>query len=219
VNVVRDPFTAVQSGDLNALREMLHGEPGLAVARDGQGLSILLFAAYRGNQEAVNLLIAADQPLDIFEATIAGRDARVAELLAQDPALARAWSSDGFTALHYAAFFGQPEAARRLLAHGAGVNERSRNGFNVMPLHSAVAGQHIAVSELLVSHGADVNERQEAGFTPLHAAAQHGDRAHIDLLLAHGADRTARLENGQTAAEVATANGHPELADLLAGER
>ena len=44
-------------------------------------------------------------------------DGRLAELLAGDPGLARAWSADGFTALHYAAFFGG-EAVARLLSIG-----------------------------------------------------------------------------------------------------
>jgi len=41
------------------------------------------------------------------------------ELLAEDPELVDAMSGDGFTPLHLAAFFGQADAVRLLLARGA----------------------------------------------------------------------------------------------------
>ena len=46
------------------------------------------------------------------------------ELIDAEPELARNWSADGFTPLHYAAFFGQEDAARILLERGAEVRGR-----------------------------------------------------------------------------------------------
>ncbi len=48
-----------------------------------------------------------------------GRTARVAEWLDRDPGLLNARSSDGFSPLGLAAFFGQTETVRLLLARGA----------------------------------------------------------------------------------------------------
>ena len=57
-------------------------------------------------------------------------------------ALTGAWSDDGFTALHYACFFGTPEAAAVLLDAGAAIDEPSRNDMGVRPINAAAAGQH-----------------------------------------------------------------------------
>jgi ankyrin repeat protein len=84
-----------------------------------------------------------------------------------------------------------------------------------MPLHSAVAGQHLAISQLLIEHGADVNAVQADDFTPLQEAAQNGQIAMIDLLLDHGADCHAANQQGQTAYDIAQAHGHAEAAARL----
>jgi uncharacterized protein len=141
---------------------------------------------------------------------------RLAELLAADASLARAWSADGYTALHFSAFFGQPEAARLLLEAGADANVASRNAMAVLPLNSAAAGGHVGIARLLVDHGADVNARTHLGFTPLHAAAEHGDDELAALLIDRGADRSARTERGESPADAAARTGHHALAERLA---
>jgi len=73
-------------------------------------------ALYGGDDETARRLAETGE-LDIFEAASLGDVARLADLLAGDPALALTRSDDDFTPLHYAAFFDGPEAAR-LLAKG-----------------------------------------------------------------------------------------------------
>ena len=97
-------------------------------------------------------------------------------------------SSDGFTPLHLASFFGAPAAAALLLDHGADVEAVSDNEMRVRPLHSAAAGGDRAIVELLLARGADPNSTQRHGFTPLHAAIERKDQAMVDALLAAGAD-------------------------------
>ena len=60
--------------------------------------------------------------------------------------------------------------------------------MRVQPLHGAAAGRHIEVCRLLIASGADVNATQQHDFTPLHAAAQHGDNELVELFLSAGAD-------------------------------
>jgi ankyrin repeat protein len=62
-----------------------------------------------------------------------------------------------WTALHLAAFFGQLEAATRLLEAARRLTAVSRNPLANTPLHAAVAGGHSDVSVLLIARGADVN--------------------------------------------------------------
>lgn len=184
-------------------------------ARDKQGLSPAMRALYRGELEDATRLIPDDP--NVFEAAAFGLTGRLQELLGAEPALASAFSGDGFTALHLAAFMGHPEAVRSLLEGGAHANAvaRSEEIGPVQPLHSAAAARQLECAGLLVEHGADVNARQTAGFTPLHAAAANGDVELARLLLAAGADSTARKDDGQTPADLAAERGHGEVLDLL----
>ncbi len=54
------------------------------------------------------------------------------------------------------------------------------------------------IIEMLVDHGADVNAAQQAGFTPLHEAAQSGNLQAAILLLSHGAKINVKADNGKT---------------------
>jgi ankyrin repeat protein len=195
---------------------LLAATPDLATVRNAAGLSPVLYASYRGRGDLVPILRATDAALDIFDASAAGDSARVRQLLDENPDEARAYTPDGFTALHFVAFFsGDPESAALLLDRGADVNAVARNPMRVTPLHSAAAGRHIAVARLLITRSADVNATQEGGFTALHAAAQNGDTELADALLAHGADPLCVTTDGRTAADFAVAAGHTALAARL----
>jgi uncharacterized protein len=154
------------------------------------GIGPILGALYKGDWEEAEQLEAEAESLDVFEAAALGRADRLEELLREDPDLARSWSPDGFNALHYAAFFGSPEAVRALVAAGADLEAPSRNqefAPEARPLHSAVAAGRMDNAEALLEAGADPNARQHGGFTPLMEAEQRGDFDTAELLIQHGA--------------------------------
>jgi uncharacterized protein len=184
-------------------------------ARDEQGLSPSMHALYRGKIAEAKSLVP-DEP-NVFEAAAFGLTGRLGDLLDGEPALARAFSGDGFTALHLAAFMGHPDAARLLLKRGADPNAvaTSEQIGPVQPLHSAAATRQLDCARLLVEHGADVNARQARGYTPLHEAAANGDVELARLLLEAGADRSARKEDGQTPTDLAAERGHDDLLNIL----
>ena len=107
-------FTAIQAGDVEAVRALVKAEPGLASARDERGISAVRHARYRMNDELVEVLLATEPELDVFDAAALGRDRRLREHLDREPALATATSGDGGTALHLAAFFGTLDGIRLL---------------------------------------------------------------------------------------------------------
>ena len=210
-----DIFDAITSGDVDRVRALVAEDSGVAAARNADGLSAVTLARYHGRDDMVDVLLGGEPELDMFEAAAVGRTERVRELVERDPALVSALSPDGFTALHFAAFFGHPDIARLLVERGADVNAVARNPMHVMPLHSAAAARQLEIARLLVDHGADVNAAQERGFTPLHEAAQNGDVELARLLLEHGAHRDAAAEDGRRAPDFAAAGGHDEVLELL----
>lgn len=209
-------FELIEAGDVAGLRALLEADPSLAASRRADGTSAILWARYQFELDAVQALLAANPPLDAFEAAAIGQTPDLREALSRDPGLATAYAPDGFTALGLASFFGHLEAVEMLLSAGARVNDASRNEMRVAPLHSALAGGHTEIVERLLAAGADVNAVQADGFTPLHEAAQNGDQPMAERLLAAGADLAARLDDGSTPADSARRAGHVALADWLA---
>jgi ankyrin repeat protein len=154
------------------------------------GIGPILEALYKGDREQAEQLAGEAESLDVFEAAALGRAERLEELLREDPDLARSWSPDGFTALHYAAFFGTSAAVRALVAAGADLEAPSENqefAPEARPLHSAVAAGRMDNAEALLKAGADPNAKQHGGFTPLMEAEQRGDFDVAELLIRYGA--------------------------------
>lgn len=227
MEVIAEPakelIAAVDADDAEAVRRLVAADPELARAKGEDGISVIVRALYRRRRDALPALLAAGRELDVFEAAALGRSERLAALLAADPTLAGARSADGFTPLHYVAFFGgaNPEdaesaaaAAALLLAAGAEVNAVARHDMRVTPLNSAAAARARQVAEVLLDHGADV-EAAEHGFAPLHSAAHNGDLAFVEMLLARGADRERRTADGRTPLQLAEEGGHAGVAARL----
>ena len=212
-------FALLQAGDAGGLRRILEQDPAASEARDSTGVSLLMHSIYRGRRDLAELIVSRKKALDIFEATSLGRLDRLKQCLRDAPARSAldSRSKDGFTALHFACFFGQPEAARLLIESGAAVDAVAANPTQVMPLHSAASARNLEAARLLLDHGAPgiVNARQQGGWVPIHAAAQNGDRAMVELLLKHRADPKLANDDGKTPAVVAREKGHEEIAALL----
>jgi len=209
-------FEAVRSGDVNGLAVLLASDRSLAAARSPSGVSILLTACYHRRMDLVEMLLASAQPMDIFEASaVPGGTEQGAALLDADPGLAQAFSADGFTPLHLAAYFGQEAMARILLDRGADPDAVSRNPMALRPLHSASVSRALGIVTRLLDQGAEVNAKQHGGWTPLHAAAFNGDLPMAEHLVACGADPSLASDDGKTPLDVAVEKGHEPLADWL----
>lgn len=74
-------------------------------------------------------------------------------------------SEFGVTALSWAALLDNTEIAKFLIAKGADINAKSRDGST--PLHSAAFLGHTEIAELLIQKGAKVNPKNYRDETPL----------------------------------------------------
>ena len=100
---------AARSGDEAAVRRAIEADPAAVAWRDERGESALMAAIYRGHHGIVDLLIASGAPLDVFAAAATGRVDELETAIAPGSSLA-AYSYDGWTGLHLAAFFGHTDA-------------------------------------------------------------------------------------------------------------
>jgi uncharacterized protein len=209
-----DLIAAVKAGDADAVARLLGSEPALAGATE-DGISAVRLALYHRRPAVLEVLLQHSPPLDGLDFAALGWTAELRQALAGDPELVTRRSADGFTALHYACFFGGAPSAGALLVAGADADAVADNPTRVRPLHSAAAARDTEAVRVLLEAGADPNATQQGGFTALHAAAQHDDAATAALLLQHGADPTIRNDQGADAAGIAQAQQSVAVLALL----
>ncbi len=208
-------FEAIEAGDVGRVDAMLDADPALAIARDAGGVSALMRALYRFDKALTESVKNRVDAFDIFEAAAFGDLDRLTALSGDEPTQVNSYSGDGFTALHFAAFFGRHEAAALLVERGAEVDAFGRGWMTGTPMHSAVSRKHGDVVRILLDAGANPNVRQSAGWTPLHAAAMNGDLTSVELLLAAGADPTATNEEGRSVTDLANESGDDATAERI----
>lgn len=210
-----DFFDAIRGGDAEKIAALLDAQPDLLKARNAQGQSGVLAAAYSGRAEIRDLLIARGAALELHEAVAAGQLGRVKQPIEEEPSLAKNISPDGFPLVALAAAFGHKEVAKYLREKGADVNAMSTNGTGYTALTGAVTGGHREMVEWLLAEGAEVNYRYGPGYSPLLAAAANGHLEIVKLLLDRGADAQARTNDGKTAEQIAEERKHSTVAELL----
>jgi ankyrin repeat protein len=206
---------AAKSGDIDTLKRLAAEDPSLLEQRTAAGETALMAALYQKQETAAEWLVEAGAPLDIFAAAAVGRVDRVEAFATAGSPAVNAYSYDGWTPLHLAAFFGRREAAERLMAAGADLNAVSRNALRNTPLHAAVAGGHVDVSLLLIDAAADVNVVDAGRHTPFHIAAEAGYLPVARALVARGADAHVVDAEDRTPLARAVARGHTEIVDLI----
>ncbi len=208
-------FRSIDAADAAGVAEVVAREPELASARNANGQSAVLYAAYRRRSEIVAVLISSGARLDIFEAAATGQTAQVKGLIRKDRLLVNSYSADGFFPLGLAAFFGHVETVVALLDAGANVNQASKESMAVTALHSAVAAGESTIARALIVRGANVNARAENGFVPLHEVSARGQLELAELLIEHGADVNAANADGKTPLALAIERKQQSMVEFL----
>lgn len=148
-------------------------------AAQSDGSTALLYSAYQGDAELVDILLEA------------GADPNQSNEYGSFP-------------LSEAVQEGNVDVIRALLDHGANPNQGNLEGET--PLMVAARAGHMAAAELLLEHGADINAKEAwGGQNALMWASAQSQPAMMQLLIAHGADLnehgTARLWDRRTLSE------------------
>jgi ankyrin repeat protein/L-ascorbate metabolism protein UlaG (beta-lactamase superfamily) len=159
--------------------------------------------------------VAAAAAAEIHDAVHAGDAARVAALLALDPAQVHVPEDVGCAnlPLHIAAIDGNVEIARLLLDAGARVDGGDCDEST--PLDVAAMHCHPEMVRFLLLRGADVNRRDRNGAYALSFAVSGADSTVIQTVLDAGADLNHRGRDGATLLHVAIARNLDGLIDRL----
>ncbi|MBV9766577.1 MAG: ankyrin repeat domain-containing protein [Acidobacteriaceae bacterium] len=152
---------AVRLGQLDQV-ESLTAQGADVNARDALGSTPLLDAAWSGNTEIANFLLAH------------GADANAIHTEARS------------TPLYYAVIRGRPGMVKLLLGSGARVDLSYREGQTA--LHLACARGNLPIVESLLSAQANAGALNANGNTPLDEAVLHGQASVVPVLLSRGAD-------------------------------
>ncbi len=117
------------------------------------------------------------------------------------------------------------DIARILIVAGADVNARPDQGSycskpskDLFPLQIAAMKGWTEMAKLLLSAGARsvINEKDDIWYyTPLHHAAEQGNKALVKVLLENGADIEIKDDQGRTPLRIAKEKGHKDIINLL----
>ena len=172
-----------------------------------------LFGGGRSRRKTIDMeaeiRMAADQK-QLFEAAVRG-DVDAVEALADTGIDVNSVDDNQMSVLHHAAMNARDEVMKALISRGANVNATDlKGGFS--PMHWVVISanpqlsstDHVDESLVALSKaGANVDCTDFNLATPLHIAAQKGDRGCIDTLIRLGANPNLKDITGRNCYEVA----------------
>ncbi|XP_026056445.1 ankyrin repeat and SAM domain-containing protein 3-like [Carassius auratus] len=189
LNVPLDLHTACSIGQYDVVSECIRrGDVDLDGKNVG-GWSPLMYAAYIGHDNIVNLLLETGVSVN-------------------------ATTSKGLTPLMLAASCGNESIAYFLLQQGAQLECKDVRGWTAL-LHSTATG-HQQMVKFLLEHHANANIKEPlSGFTPLMEAAASGHEIIVQYLLNHGVRTEERNMKGETARALAMMYGHTKIASLI----
>jgi len=145
---------------------------------------------------------------------VMNRDVAGLRALLQKKAEVNAPQIDGSTALHWAVYHDNLQAADLLIASGANPKAVTREG--VTPLAMATQFGSVAMVERLLKAGADPKELGPNGETMLMFAARNGNPRLVELFVEAGVDINAAEKLRQTTALMwAAAQHHPGAVKAL----
>ena len=180
---------AAERGHEGCAARLIKSLPSAIKTQDSRGFSALLFAACRGRDRVVRVLLDANA----------------------DPSVR---TPDGGTALMMASFHGHVACTQMLIARGADV-AMTGAGSGSTAIHCASQNGHDVCVTALLSARADVNVANSTGSSPIILAACHGHARCVRTLLRAQADVGQTDDYGRTALMWATYKEHDACMSLL----
>ncbi|MCJ8728373.1 hypothetical protein PDJAM_G00003830 [Pangasius djambal] len=189
LDVPLDLHTACSIGQYDVVAECIRRDKVDVDGKNLGGWTPLMYAAYIGHDNVVNLLLESGVSVN-------------------------ASTAKGLTPLMLAASCGNESIAYFLLQQGAELERKDGRGWTAL-LHSTSTG-HQQMVKFLLDNNANANIKEPVfGFTPLMEAAASGHEIIVQYLLDRGARVEERNFKGETARVLAMMYGHTKIASLI----
>lgn len=156
--------------------ETITDDGGFFLSTSSRGIVPLLAAAWGGNSDIIEALVAGG-------ATVDARDI------------------SGRTILHILAENNNIKGVYQAIAFGIDINSSDKTKRTA--LHYSVLKGFVELSAILINMGADVNIADGDRRSPLCWAVMNGDGSHVSLLLGHQANADIQDLNGESILEIA----------------
>jgi ankyrin repeat protein len=193
-------------------------------AIDNQGKTALIWAAQRGDSEAVASLLEhgadpnvpsqPDGQIALNYSCIPPKTDCLKLLLRPSVRSKIIPNKKGWTALHLAAHYqDDPEFLQLLIGKGFDIEARTTRGRT--PLASAAERNNVRAARYLIQQGAKINTLDEEGFSPLFLAVSWGSVAVARLLLRFKPDYRHKTKVGGTILHCAATSPNREMFQLL----
>ena len=178
-----DIFTYARQANIERIRALIESGRASATDRDDDGITPLHMAAITGRAPVCAYLIEKGADVNALGGSL--------------PA----------TPLQWAARKGLVETMDLLIQHGA--NPRLVDSRDFSCIHSVThSSDYSALLYILCEPGIAADEKDKMGLTPLHWAAQQGDKVSVEVLLKFGANPNVVDRNGLTALHWAASGGN-----------
>jgi ankyrin repeat protein len=199
-------------------------------ARDDEGRTPLHRACFYGRKQSVQLLL--DEKAKIDEEDDKGKtplhsavssnssNEDVIKLLYEKGADFNYKTIDyGWTILHSAARYSEPDKMDLLIKYGSKIEEK--NDYGNTPLNLIIAETKMDISQrermvnMLLRLKAEVNTQDNVGYTPLHKACMTGELSLVKILVSRGARLDIIDKESKTPLHYASKHGYKLIVDYL----
>jgi len=220
-NDINQLMMAAGIGDIAILKLLLDAKPDDLSLKSQKGETVLMYAAYNGHQEMVDLLLAKGVAIDhkdiygftaLTFASIQGYK-HVVKFLLTNGATADQPDIKGKTPLMFAAENGHKEVVELLLAKGVAIDYKDIYG-RTATMYGANNGYE-GIVELLVAKGAVVDQKDNKGISVLMIAAGRGYKGIGTLFLEKGSAVDQQSNNGLTPLMLAACAGQKNVAKMF----
>jgi len=220
---------AAMRGEFDAVKLLI--KRGAAVnTQSKEGLTALHAASFNGQTKIVQFLLDNGANINLrdkngntaLDAAKTFNRQEVVNLLSKKGAREKGETSfkvdSDLPKLHRACHEGDLTVVGRLLAGGADVHEKDKEG-NTALMHAVIPygdkRNAASITELLLRQKADINTKNALGISPLRIAATFGDEKLTEFLLTHDADVNAIANDRATALHMAATMGHLAVVKVL----
>ncbi|RKY27733.1 MAG: hypothetical protein DRP79_02980 [Planctomycetota bacterium] len=211
---------SAESGKAKIIQMLLSQSKHLINAKDGQGLTALMYAAKSQHYQSAKALVKSGAKIYLKDsmgktALMYGVNSKdITALFLDNGAKINDTDRRGFTPLMQAVDYENIEVIRELINRGAKINTADHKEHQ-SSLMLAIYKRNIEIVNVLLDKGADVHLKDVAGQSAIFIAAFRGLTEIISVLLDHGSLVDPITSQGVTPLMAACQNGYPKTVELL----